>query len=111
MLNSIGIQQAAKTENTLTEVKKLLHHVEMYPSNGKSYRASNMILAAHSNSSFLSESKARRRVGSHIFVSKNDPVPRTNGPVLSIVWGIKTVLASALEAELAALLTTAYHRK
>jgi hypothetical protein len=66
-----------------------------------------MILAAHSNASFLSETKARSRVGSHIFVSENDSIPRTNGPVLSIARVIKTVRASAAEAELEALFTTA----
>jgi len=66
-----------------------------------------MILAAHSDASFLSESKSRSRVGSHIFVSENDPIPRTNGPVLSIARVIKTVMASVAEAELAVFFTTA----
>ena len=66
-----------------------------------------MILEAHSDASFLSESKARIWVGLHIFVSNNDPIPRTNDPVLSIAWVIKTVMASAAKAELAALFTTA----
>jgi hypothetical protein len=71
------------------------------------YRASNMTLAAHSDASFLSESKSRSRVGSHIFISENDHIPRTNGPVLSIAGVIKTFMASVAEAELAALFTTA----
>ena len=65
-----------------------------------------MTLAAHSDASFLRESKSRSQVGLHVFVSKNDPIPRSNGPVLSITRVIKTVMASAAEAELAALFTT-----
>ena len=107
MLNSIGVQQAAATENTLKEVNKLLDYVATYLRDGTTYRASSMIPAAHSDDSFLSETKARIRVGSYIFVSENDPIPRTNGPVLSIAQVIKAVMASAAEAELAALLTTA----
>ena len=90
-LNAIGVQQAAPTENTLTEVNKLLDYVATHPRNGTSYRASNMTLAEHSNASFLSESKSRSRVGLHIFVSKKNPITRTNGPGLSIPRDIKTV--------------------
>jgi hypothetical protein len=106
-LNAIGVQQAAPTENTLTEVNKLLNYVATYPSNGTTYRASKMTLAVHSDASFLSESKSRSRVGLHTFVSNNDPIPKTNGPVLSIAQVFKSVMALAAEAELAALFTTA----
>ena len=91
----------------IMEVNKLLNYVATYPSDGTTYRASNITLAAHSDASFLSESKSRSLVGSHIFVSKNNPIPRTNGRVFSIAQVIKTVMASAAEAELAALFTTA----
>ena len=66
-----------------------------------------MILAAHSDASYLSKPNTRSRSGAHIFVSKNDPIPRPNGPVISIAWVIKSVMASAAEAELASLFITA----
>ena len=69
-LNAIGVQHEAPTENTLTEVNKLLDYVATYPSNGTTFQASNMTLAAHSDASFLSESKSRSRVGLKIFVSE-----------------------------------------
>jgi hypothetical protein len=56
-LNSIGIQQAATMENPLKEVNKLLNYVATYPSDGTKYRASSMILAAHSDASFLIETR------------------------------------------------------
>jgi hypothetical protein len=66
-----------------------------------------MVLAAHSNASFLTETKSRSRAGAHIFLSEDDPIPRNNGPVLTLSQVIKFVMASAAEAELAALYNTA----
>ena len=67
-----------------------------------------MILAAHSDASYLSKSKARSHAGAYIFVSKDDLIPRSNGPaVLSVAQVIKLVLASAAEAVLAGLFITA----
>ena len=66
-----------------------------------------MILAAHSDASFLTEPGSRSRAGAHIFLSEDDPIPRSNGPTLTLSSTIKVVMASAAEAELAALYTTA----
>jgi hypothetical protein len=106
-LSTISSQQAHATENTATAVNQLLDYVATYPSDGITYRASSMILAAHSDASFLTETGSRSRVGAHIFLSEDDPIPRNNGPVLSISQILKFVMASAAEAELAALYTTA----
>jgi hypothetical protein len=106
-LSSLGAQQAAATENTRTAIDQLLDYVATYPSDGTTYRASNMILAAHSDASFLSESKSRSRAGASIFLTENDPIPRLNGPVLTISQIVKFVMASAAEAELSALFITA----
>jgi hypothetical protein len=106
-LSSLGAQQAAATKNTCTAIDQLLDYVATYPSDGTTYRASNMILAAHSDASFLSESKSRSRAGASIFLTENDPIPRLNGPVLTISQIVKFVMASAAEAELSALFITA----
>ena len=66
-----------------------------------------MILVAHADAGFLNESRARSRTGAHKFLSENEPKPKLNGPVLTIAQIIKTVMASAAEAELAALFITA----
>ena len=67
------------------------------------YNASEMILAAHSDASYLSEPKARSRAGGHFFLSNNSAIPSNNGAVLNIAHIIKHVMTSATEAELAAL--------
>ena len=106
-LSAIGSQQAQATENTKLNVHQLLDYVATYPSDGTTYRASHMILAAHSDASFLNESKSRSRAGAHIFLTEDEPIPRFNGAILTIAQIIKFVMASAAEAELAALFITA----
>jgi hypothetical protein len=68
-----------------------------------SYHASNMVLAVHSNASYLSKPKACSRAGGHFFLSSNTTVPPNNGAVLNIAHIIKNVMSSATEAELAGL--------
>jgi hypothetical protein len=106
-LSAISSQQVHATVNTATAVHQLLDYVATYPSDGITYRASSMVLAAHSDASFLTEAGSRSHAGAHIFLSKDDPIPRDNGPVLTISHIIKFVMALATEAELAALYTTA----
>ena len=57
----------------------------------------------HADAVFLNESKAHSRAGAHIFLSENNPNPKLNDPVLTIAQIIKSVMASAAEAEMAAL--------
>jgi hypothetical protein len=87
-------------------VNLLLDYVATYPKDGIVYQASDMILCAHANAGFLNESQSCSCAGAHIFLSENDPFPRFNGAVLSIVQIIKFVMASAAESELAALFIT-----
>ena len=99
-LSAIGAQQAAAIE-------QLLDYVATYPNDGILFRKSEMILPAHTDAGFLNESRARSRAGAHIFLSENEPKPKLNGPILTIALIIKTVMASAAEAEMAALFITA----
>jgi len=62
-----------------------------------------MILSAHSDASFLSKPKSRSCAGGHIFLSEDDPISRTNGPLLSIARVMRSVYSSASEAETGAL--------
>ena len=83
-LSAISSQQAQVTENTADAVNQVLDYVATYPSNGITYRASDRILAAHSDASFLTEMGSCSQVGAHIFLSKDSPVPQNNGIVLTI---------------------------
>ena len=78
-----------------------------YTNDGIVYRASDMILCAHTDAGFLNKSQSCSHAGAHIYLSKNEAFPRFNGAVLSIAQIIKFVMASAAESELAALFITA----
>ena len=106
-LRAIGAQQAAATEYTSEEIEQLLDYVATYPNDGILFRKSDMILAVHVDAGFLNESIARSRAGAHILLSENYPKPKLNGPVLTISQIIKTLMASAAEAEMAAIFITA----
>ena len=51
-----------------------------------------MILAAHSDASYLSKPKARSRAGAHIFLSEDVDDPPNNGAILTIAKIIKNVI-------------------
>jgi hypothetical protein len=71
------------------------------------YKASDMVLAIHSDASYLSKPKARSRAGGHMFMSANNKIPTNNGAVLNISQIIRAVMSSAAEAKLGALFINA----
>ena len=105
-LSAIGPQQLSANEQTAATIEEILDHVATYPNDGVTYRASDMILAAHSYAVFNNESKARSRSGAHIFLSENEPTPEWNGAILTISQIIKFVMSSDAEAGLGALYIT-----
>jgi hypothetical protein len=106
-LSTLRSQQATATEATNVAMNQLLDYLTTYPDSGTTYRASNMTLCAQSNVGFNNKSKGRSQANAHIFVSKNNPFPKHNEPVLSISQIMKFVMSSAAKAELGALYTTA----
>ena len=62
-----------------------------------------MVLSAHSDTSYLSESKSRSRARGHFFMSNNSPILANNRAVVTISQIIKAVMSFAEEAELGAL--------
>ena len=91
-LSELGQQQASATEATNDAIIQLLDYVAMYPSDGITFRASDMVLSAHSDAAYLNVNKARSRAGAHIMLSEDVPVPSYNGPVLTIAQIIKCAL-------------------
>ena len=103
VLSDLVQQQATATEATNNAINQLLEYVATYPADGITFRASNMVLSAHSDSAYLNVSKARSRAGAHIMLSEDVTITKYNGPVLAIAQTIKCVMYSAAEAELASL--------
>ena len=102
-LSAIAAEQGNPTENTLAKVKQFLDYAATHPEAVVTYKKSNMVLAVHSDASYLSEPKARSRVGGHFFMSANSTDPANNGAVLNVSKVIKAVMSSAAEAELGGL--------
>ena len=94
-IGSIATQQASPTENTMKKVKHFLDYAASHPDAIITYRASDMVLAAHSDASYLSESKARSRAGRHFFMSNDEAIPSNNGAVLTVYQIIKAVMSYA----------------
>jgi len=64
------------------------------------YQASNMVLAGHSDASYLPETNTRSRAGGHFFMSNNDAIPNNKGAILTISQIIKAAMSSATEAKI-----------
>ena len=62
-----------------------------------------MLLAIHSDASYLTEPKARSRAGVHFFVSSDRQMPPNNGPVLTLCQIICALMSSAYEAKIEAM--------
>jgi hypothetical protein len=91
-LSSLAQQQAAPTNKTKLEALHLLDYAASHPDATIRYYSSDMVLAIHSDASYLSEPKARSRAAGHFWLtdmpvdplrqpqSTNAPL-RQNGPV------------------------------
>jgi hypothetical protein len=80
-LGSIATQQANTTKNTMIKVKQYLDYAFTHPDTIVTYQASDMVLAAHSDASYLSEAKACSQAGGHFFMSSDTPCPHNKrGP-------------------------------
>ena len=96
-------QSSKPTKDTLRQTLQLLDYLAMQEDAVLSYHASNMVLAVHSNASYLSKPKACSRAGGHFFLSSDTTVPPNNGAVLNIAHKTKNVMSSATKAKLVGL--------
>ena len=102
-LSAIAADQAAPTKNTIEKVEQLLDYAVSQEDVVIIYHASDMVLAIHSDASYLSEPKARSRAGGHFFMSSDRQMPPNNGPVLTLCQIMCTVMFSTCEAEIGAM--------
>ena len=69
-LSATASDQAAPTETTMKKTKLFLDYAASHLDAVLTYQASNMVLALHSDASYLSEPKARSRAGGHFSCQK-----------------------------------------
>jgi hypothetical protein len=102
-LGSLAKQQENPMQNTKKLVHQLLDYAATHPNVIITYQASDMVLAGHSDASYLLETNARSRAGGHFFMSNNNAIPSNNGAILTISQIIKAVMSSTAEAKIGAL--------
>ena len=101
-LSSIANKQASATENVRAELNHFLDYAHTHPDAEVRYRASDMILALHSDGSFNSEPNSKSRAGGHFYLTERGNVNLGNGAVHALTEAIKFVTSSAGETEVAA---------
>jgi hypothetical protein len=103
LIRAIASQSSKPTKDTMQKTLQLLDYLATQEDAVLSYHASDMVLAVHSNTSYLSEPKACSRARGHFFLPSDTTIPPNNGAVLNIAHTIKNVMSSATKAELAGL--------
>jgi hypothetical protein len=112
-LNEISSQQAAPTEKTKLACNMLLDYLSTHSDATIRYHASDMVLAVCSDAAYLVLPNARSRAAGHFFLTTNASLqgptsqPKLNGPLHILCKTIRTVAASAAEAETGALFLNA----
>ena len=91
-LNDLASVQSKGTQATMQATKKLMDYCHTRSDAKVRYCASQIQLHIHSDESYLLESKARRRVGRHLFlIEKFNPISQTkhNGVILVVASILK----------------------
>jgi hypothetical protein len=105
-LGTLAAAQSQGTEKTMEATVQLLNYAATHPDAAIRFYKSDMILYIHSDASYLSEPKARSRVGGYFYLgNQSEPAdnPQPNGPIHVESRIMKNVMAAASEAEIGAL--------
>ena len=101
-INDIGISASKATTTTEKAVQQFLNYAYYNPDAEIIFRASDMILMADSDAAYLVAPQARSRAGGYHFLGSKDNT-MFNGAFYVLARVIKNVMASVMEAKLAAL--------
>jgi hypothetical protein len=102
-VNHLASLQANPTVAVLSAADRLMQYAASYPNHELVFHACPMILCASSDASYLSRSKSRSVAGGHLACGDPTELNNHNGAILAISEIIPTVVASAAEAEYAAV--------
>ena len=109
-INDIGDEQALPTTDTIQKTKMLMDYTATQTDAVIPFHDSDMCLHINIDATYLVQTKARSRATGHLYLSYNPPsentrpTPSPNGPVLTKCQTIRSVMASAAEAETGAIL-------
>ena len=96
-LSAIMAKQSKPTINTAQRSQQIMDYLATQEPAVLTYHKSDMVLAVHSDASYLNEEEARSRAGGH------HSLPPNNGTIHNVTEIIKGVMSSAAEAELGAM--------
>ena len=108
-LNEIGSEEALPTTDTIKKTKMMMDYSDTQLDAVIRFHASDMCLHINSDSAYLVQSKAHSRAAVHYYLSNTPPPPpiqptlTPNGPILTKCHTIRTIMASAAEAETGAI--------
>jgi hypothetical protein len=105
-INDLASSQAKETQATAMDMTHFLNYCATHPDATIRFKASDMILHAHSDRSYLSAPEARSCTGDHHYLGKSpsqQTPPFTNGPIHTIAKIYCNVMSSAARAEVGAL--------
>jgi hypothetical protein len=109
-VSALASQLSTATVAKINDVSHLLDYCSTHPESTIRYFASDMQLEIHSDASYLSETKAKSRIGGYFYVSNKTSSPKkplSNGPLFCHTTVLKHVVSSVAEAELGALFVNA----
>jgi hypothetical protein len=104
-LNEISSQQASPTSDTIKKCNQLLDYAATYPNAVIRYHASQIVLHVDTDTAYFVLPHARSRIAGHYFLSDfpapppTKPSPRPNGAIHTECRTLRSVVASAAEAE------------
>jgi hypothetical protein len=103
-LSTLATTQTKGIESTMQTLIHLLDYAATHPDAAIRFHKSAMILYNHSDSPYLSEPKARSRVGGYFYLgnpNERTDKPKSNGPIHVESCILKHIMAAASEAEIA----------
>jgi hypothetical protein len=109
-LSTIASRLSTATVTTMDAVRHLLDYFSTKPDAAIRYYASNIQLKIHSDASYLSQPRAKSRIGGYFFLgnSKYAQFPSlSNGPLICQSTVIRNVVSSVAESEYGALFVNA----
>jgi hypothetical protein len=109
-LSTIASRLSTATTTTMDAVSHLLEYCSTKPDAALRYYASDMQLKIHSDASYVSEPRAKSRIGGYFFLgnSKHSQCPSlSNGTLLCQSTVLKHVVSSVAEADYGALFINA----
>jgi hypothetical protein len=102
-ISALTAQQCKPMQATMKRLQQFLNYAATQEPAVTTYHANDMVLAIHSDASYLNEEEARSRAGRRHFLSENVPFPANIGAIYNKASIIKAAMLSAVESKIGSL--------